>query len=65
MNLEIKKAVEAEFERCDTLRKIFADDEVFAVYAIIKGWSIEQAEHQYALRKPKLSESQQRKIAGF
>ena len=53
MNLEIKRAVEAEFERCDTIRRLFAPDEVFAVFAIVKGWTVEKAQQEYLKRQPK------------
>jgi len=52
MNLEIKKAVEVEFERCDTIRRLFETDEMFAVFAIVKGWTVEKAQEEFARRHP-------------
>lgn len=51
MNLENKKAVEVEFERRDTIRRLLETDEMFAVFAIVKGWTVEKAQEEYARRQ--------------
>ncbi len=51
MNEETKKAIEAEFARCDLIESAFRNDEAFILLAIIRGWTLEKARTEYEKRK--------------
>ena len=50
MKEETRNALEAELSRCDAIRREFLPDEMFVLYAIVQGWSVERAFNEYQKR---------------
>lgn len=51
MNEETKKAIEAEFARCELIESAFRNHEAFVLLAIIRGWTLEEAKAEFEKRK--------------
>jgi len=51
MKEETRKALEAELARCDAIRREFSADEMFSLFAIVRGWTMEQARVEFKKRQ--------------
>jgi hypothetical protein len=50
MKEETRKALEAELTRCEDIRREFSSDEMFTIFAIVRGWTIEYARMEFNKR---------------